>query len=83
MMRCAANAMDCNPELQNRLMLSPRRARGKAGTECNRARDITARGAFAEGGAHDHILDLGGVDAGAFQPRAAPHVRQAWRHKSC
>ena len=77
MMRCAASAMDCSPELQNRLMLKARGARGEAGAQGDRARDVAAGGAFAEGRTHDHVLDFGGIDAGAFH--RVPHRMRAER----
>ena len=66
MIRCAASAMDCSPELQKRLMLSPAVRYGQPARSAIGARDVAPGGALAEGRAHDHVLDLGGIDACAF-----------------
>ena len=58
--------MDCSPELQKRLMLKPAVLVGSPARRRNRTRDVASGGALAEGRAHDHILDFGGIDAGAF-----------------
>ncbi len=65
MTRCAASAMDCNPELQNRLMLKPAVVIGRPARSAICARDVAAGRALAEGRSHDHVLDFGRVDAGA------------------
>ncbi len=65
MTRCAARAMDCNPELQKRLMLKPAVVMGSPARSAIWRGDVAAGGALAEGRSHDHILDFGGIDAGA------------------
>src|ERR1700676_4680443 len=48
-----------------------RRGHGKSGAQRNRARNVAARRALTEGGAHDDVLDFGGLDAGALH--RVPH----------
>src|SRR5262245_340161 len=46
----------------------------EAGFERGGARDVVAGGALREAAAHHHVLDFGGVDAGALD-RMTEHVR--------
>jgi hypothetical protein len=82
MMRCAAMAMVCRPLEQKRLTVMPGTVTGQPGAQRDLARDVGAGGAFGVGAAHQHVLDLGRVDAGALDgacctawpPSVAPWV---------
>ena len=83
MTRCAASAIDCRPELQKRLTDNPAVLGGRPARSAIGARDVAAGRALAERGAHDHVLDLAGLDAGALDGVLAPRGRRGWRRRSC
>ena len=81
MMRCAAIAIVCRPAEQKRFTVMPLVVIGQTGAQRDLARDVGAGGAFGIGAAHDDVVDLGGVDAGALDraltawpPSVAPCV---------
>jgi hypothetical protein len=67
MMRCAAIAMACRPDEQKRLTVTPAVVTGSpARSAMPRARCCRRWCLPAKRAAHDHVLDLGRVDAGAL-----------------
>jgi hypothetical protein len=61
----AAVAMPIRPEAHWRSMAHAGHAGRQAGGQGDLARDVGAGRALLQGRAHDHVLDLGRVDAGA------------------
>ena len=51
-------AMDCRPEEQKRLMVTPGHDIGKAGAKGGDARHVHAGFGFGHGAAEDHVLDF-------------------------
>ena len=70
MMRCAASAIACKPELQKRFTVMPRNGDRQPGADRRLAGDVAAGGALRQRAAENDVLDLGRLDARALD-RAA------------
>jgi hypothetical protein len=66
MMRCAAIAMVCRPLLQKRLTVAPLVVIGRPARSAIWRAMLPPVAPSGVGAAHQHVFDLGGVDAGAF-----------------
>ena len=73
MMRCAASAIACRPELQKRFTVMPETVTGKTGADRRLPRDVAAGGALRQRAAENDVLDFAGLDAGALD-RVLDHM---------
>ena len=73
MMRCAASAMVCRPEEQKRFTVMPGTVTGQPARIAIWRAMLPAGRALGVGAAHDHVLDLVGVELGALE-RGVHHV---------
>jgi hypothetical protein len=83
MTRCAAMAIVCRPLEQKRI---DRHAAGRdrqAAAQRDLACDVAAGRALGRGAAHDDVVDLGGVDAGALDRGLDGVPAEGRCHGSC
>ena len=66
MTRFAAAAIASRPDAQKRLTVCPGTVTGQPARSADVAADVVSGGAFWQAAAEDHVLDLGRIDAGAF-----------------
>ena len=72
-MRSAAMAMDCRPEEQKRLMVTPVTHVGQAGAQGDVAGHVLAGLAFRHGAAEDHVFDFVSRDLRILLQQRAEH----------
>ena len=75
MMCSAAEAIACRPDAQKRFIVTADGIDRHAGAQARDARDVQPLLGLRHRAAQDHIVDVGGLDAGRAAQRLADHGR--------